>query len=889
MNWKKPSALVLSVAVLSAPACSPADRRLSLRDSAEPPEAALSPEAARVRHLQLVRYVDDEGFSYEVTADDFGRALSDCEGTTQCQSQGMSACERAACTLKMKQCEGDLMLAIASGTGSALKVNLDWESGVNATVPPQTAATNAALAEFAAVRFRDAMKYATDILMGVFPYPLPPCTDLGASFAEYSGERPLRDFAAATFLDAFHEGKRAYQVAFKNTLAVSDAELSSTTSLELGRVRAISNDRLSRTAAAHLMVPGVSGWLGSNSEAFCTSGKLTGPQEAALAVLREAAPAPSDVLSRDTDALLHGSETETQFGTIRQRLADAWGVDALPSTKPIWEPYGLTRGDFAAAHAALRDELQIFARTESAILPPRRIPGGASAQFQRFAGTAGQAPERPDHYWASLSQIGVAESPVPEEFWMLPNSNLFDYFDGWAFSRGGPGTTGLSLAEFVEVGYAWARVITDRAALSAFPDTVLNPLRLLLSGEDTRGRLTHCVLPGSSPNIEHDITVAGFDASDRLALVRGEDLMECAVNGHIEGAKCTLPPFLQGPPSLTTLTNPDFSVVRLNYQLPLGVGPYDSAAWAFFTVSNPALPPTALGRYYLIRPRQKGDDTPRAGEWELLLGTPLVNDPTISGSSRCRVVPIVPEAIAAAASAIAPSRDWCGTSEVSCAGTRFDERLPLEDELTGDGDDIESSWKHYLQLARSAVDQADALGQEYIEASLQKDLREEDVEIRRDNQEEKANAAFQRIQEICGSAVKPETVLFLLGFDTNQNLDLSDVVSAQCNPTSSGPPICGMRRSIEENAELGKIKDCLGMLGDRQEMHLGDGHLCVANQGIESCETSGPPCVQEGEPFVFTAPACEACDSEVFHCLEPKDGRAVRDKVAARTCLALPV
>jgi hypothetical protein len=245
----------------------------------DPPPAPLSPEAARLRQLQLVLYVDDQDVSHEVEANYFGTSLSDCGGLNQCDA-GAPPCDYAACTLKLKQCEGELMLAVASGTG-ALKLNIDFGGGGLYTIPPQTAATNAALAEFAAVRFRDAMKYATDILMGVFPFPLPStCQNLEAT-SSYSGPLPLKDFATATFLDAFHEGKRAYHVAYKNTLAVSDAELSSTPSLELGRTRAISNNRLSRTAAAHLMVPGVSGWLGSTSDAFCTSGRLTGPQEAA--------------------------------------------------------------------------------------------------------------------------------------------------------------------------------------------------------------------------------------------------------------------------------------------------------------------------------------------------------------------------------------------------------------------------------------------------------------------------------------------------------------------------------------------------------------------------------------------------------------------------------
>jgi hypothetical protein len=886
VNWKKNSRPTLSVICLLGLACSPADRRLSLRDSVEPPAVPLSPEAARLRQLQLVRFVNEDGSRGEVTANDFGLALSECGQFSECNDPGLGVCAEAACWIKTNQCQAELMLAIASGTGSAITLNLNYAGGPH-TVPPQTAATNAALAEWAAKRFQEAMRYSTDVLTGVFPTPRTPLCQNLTGDSVYSGGRPLGDFAAAAFIDALHEGKRAFHVAYQNTLAVSDAELSNTTSLELGRLRAISNERLSRTAAAHLMVPGALGWLGSTSQAFCTSGRLTGPQEAALSVLREAAPAPSDVLATETEVLLHGLGTQPPFGSVRERLEDAWGVGALPANRPIWEPYGLTDGDFVAAHAALKDEIQIFSRSQSATLAPRRIPGGASPQFERFAGTAGRAPERPDPYWAMLSQIGAPESPVPAEFWRVLDDGSYDYFGTSAGGVSRLDQPAGSLAEFVEVAYAWARVITQTPAVSAFQTTVINPLQLVLTGEDTRGRLTHCVSTAGG-GVQHRIEAAGFHWDDRLALVRGEDLMECLVRGHVEGGACpTLPTLLRDLTFTSSDVNEDFSVIRLNYENPFDFGPYASVAWTD-VVAPSNVPPSTLGRYYLIRPRLKGNDSPRPGEWELLLGAPLAAPPSVGAAMQCRVIPIVPEATAAAAAAIAPSRDWCGTSEVSCAGTRFDERLPLEDELTGDGDDVESSWKHYLGLARSAVDQADALGQEYLEASLQEELRTEEVEIRRDQQEEKAMAAFQRVQEICGSAVKPETVLFLLGFDTNGNLNLNDIGGAQCTSTPTDPWICGVRRLLDQNPELGELRECLGLLGARQEMHLGDGFLCVAEH--ESCEDedSMPPCMAAGQPFVYTAENCQACDPALYHCLLPDDGLKLFETESLKGTPALP-
>ncbi|HMR73851.1 MAG TPA: hypothetical protein PKD61_02025, partial [Polyangiaceae bacterium] len=51
--------------------------------------------------------------------------------------------------------------------------------------------------------------------------------------------------------------------------------------------------------------------------------------------------------------------------------------------------------------------------------------------------------------------------------------------------------------------------------------------------------------------------------------------------------------------------------------------------------------------------------------------------------------------------------------------------VPLENELTSDGDGYEDNWAHYLQLAKSAANRADELGKEIIRLGLERDLRRE--------------------------------------------------------------------------------------------------------------------------------------------------------------------
>lgn len=78
-----------------------------------------------------------------------------------------------------------------------------------------------------------------------------------------------------------------------------------------------------------------------------------------------------------------------------------------------------------------------------------------------------------------------------------------------------------------------------------------------------------------------------------------------------------------------------------------------------------------------------------------------------------------------------------GSSPAYCIpGVPRDFFVPLENELTSDADSFESSWKHYLTLAKQATAQADQLGDKLIEIGLQQDFRRE--------------AATEELGKLCG-------------------------------------------------------------------------------------------------------------------------------------------
>jgi hypothetical protein len=66
-----------------------------------------------------------------------------------------------------------------------------------------------------------------------------------------------------------------------------------------------------------------------------------------------------------------------------------------------------------------------------------------------------------------------------------------------------------------------------------------------------------------------------------------------------------------------------------------------------------------------------------------------------------------------------------GAPTTSCLIGTNSTYIPLENELTGDGDPFESSWKHYLTQATVAASKADELGRHLIDVGLQQDLRRE--------------------------------------------------------------------------------------------------------------------------------------------------------------------
>src|SRR5690606_31398885 len=163
-------------------------------------------------------------------------------------------------------------------------------------------------------------------------------------------------------------------------------------------------------------------------------------------------------------------------------------------------------------------------------------------------------------------------------------------------------------------------------------------------------------------------------------------------------------------------------------------------------------------RAYVLRVRPGVIGVPNAGDFEVLAGM------AHEKAGQVHYVGLMPSVETLGAKHFKLSADQCSRAKVSCAGAEFDVRLPLENSLSDDGDGVESSWRYYLAQAREAALESDARAKEFLDANLNDDPRDEELELRKRAQQEKAVQEMEAVQSTCGSAVVVTPLIGALGF-----------------------------------------------------------------------------------------------------------------------------
>lgn len=678
-----------------------------------------------------------------------------------------STCGAAVIDAEAAICTAQRLLQIIENPGEqTLAAGNNTTDLGTLVVGPQDAESNAELA-LEALRFiADAQRITGNAMERTLPgggAGGPPCSR--PDFARPAGsgafaELTLGQELAHFYAESLQIAEDAADLLARASSAVSDAELSR--AADRAEAALLRNAPFaSRAAAAHALVGGAHGLTALTDDeidGLFTRPPLSRSGQQALELLRTVAIDPALVVdtSIPTDELVVGGsrvdESAPARASIRYRLTRYFGEPALASASApeIYERAGIDARGLSEARAWIAEEIRAFSRPAAAsgprrarTVPAERLPDGTMSDFPLFAATR-IPPQQPlDVYWTAV----VRYDPTPVE---TPVSSL----SSWPFGPSASGALPAGATWGDEGSSGGLATITNRSSgrtyASIREDSVLRARRLLgvLSprpGDSValRGALISMreTIAGSQPDglggggtiddgaflgraricgynfatstpprgfwIELDLTVMGVTSPAGLAVVLGQDGVECAVRATIDGVACT--PAELADHAATVLLPftpvPGGRLVTIVESAP-GTGPSDTLSAFFVVRRDPAAGGAAM-----------------PGQYEALTGF-IVPD-SASETLACTGGPITPDLYRDVTELIAPSTEDPGRSETNCAGLPDDLRLPLENELISDSFPEESSWRHFLTSARSSATEADALGDDLVRLGLEMDLRAE--------------------------------------------------------------------------------------------------------------------------------------------------------------------
>ncbi len=799
-------------------------------------------ERERVRRMLAIRVLNNTtGEFEEVAAADLVEKLSficedrvrEAEPACPLWNESPSGtCADHTCDALRMVCMAHQLAAMTTLRTETYDIAVD---GVDWSIPSQSTATNfdiirraVSRAEFAILHSLDLLRHA--VLRPTMREPVPgfyecPATALDDPFGP--APRTVGTALVATLLEAYYLYRELLDNYVDLGMALSDAELGSHPSLHRAAARAYSGATLSRSAIAHSLVGGAAGLLGDTQSPLCDTPSHTPQMAAAISVLREAAIPPAYVLEStsvlSTEQLLAGDLTD---GSVRQRLGEVWNHEGLgdtPTASAAAAYFGLNISDFEAARRYLSLELAAFKRSQTATLPPRVLVGGATSSYDRYAATATQPDSPPIGMYAALARHRETPEPQTDVFMQGGIQNLL-------LVRSDPQQANSAATNFIDGVFGHvADVLNFSVLIPAAVRQAMTDQLALLAAEGARTRTGRFEVWLDRTEVDpNDLRLYFYiDSAAPLhapRVVLGEEGLRCAVDGHIDGAPCDLAALTIDELSDEMSSYTGFTTTYAN--------PGDGAVSSTSGLSN-------FSRLYLIDKRSAAA-VGSAGDWVPLAGATVVH-PAI-GTAGSTVVAIVPELEQRVHHLLMPSSENCTRPQVNCAGETYDGRLPLEDELTDDGDPYESSWRHYLILAEQAARESDLRAEELFAAQLEFNVRAED--------------AVANLQDLCGASIDP---VGLLPEDLSATYDGTPCTSdAQCAGTGMR---CVARRCTLDPVALAeattdiparnRIAECLGSGTVIPYVALGNHALCMwrraddPNRICEQAPSGEPP---SGEP-----------------------------------------
>lgn len=695
---------------------------------------------------------------------------------------------------------------------------------------------------------------------------------------------------ATSAVEGYYLSRGAMERAVEATLNIADKARSSTISAEVARERSVLGEEFSRVSAAHMLVGGVDGLLGSTKQGYCSKQDLPPQAQAAVQLLRDAAPPPNLLFGNDINLLLNGSSWTDPLlpaspacpecgGSVRQRLGAFNSIVPLSGGQDVQSFYDLTTQDFTKARDYLRQEYTTFGRSRFARGP--KFPATGTG-FARYGGTGGGGVSPlPAGGWAARARYNT----IWPSKWYDPNTGVYLL-----------GPRGSDPGYYISPSFDWAPLETMIAG-------TYHAFRDVLKSTDHFSTTAGATVPNAFSNEVHGILASvmtageykgtlelygtattlrgyghGYKAADKIRVMVGEEGLRCAVERTIEGAACEDPTTLTAgahyncplwypgcsaatPMPAECLANPGtFSC--LTAQVVTG----EDTTTTYYGTQGYA--GNATGRTGILTNQLTSDKTrlyfvklkdpllpEKPGNYELLGGTTFA-------LGQWMTVPVIPLLNERVDQILAPNRKNCAIPNVSCMGTTFDARLPLEDELTGDGDKVENSWQHYLGLAKQAAAESDLLGREFRDAKLNKLQGEAAKAQRLEEQRQAAETAIEEVQAMCGTAIDSRKLLDYFSGNDSTNLD-GVLQVGTCSPTMAcavAGSICMGGRCVKDPAKLTadplfagdpdakRLEECLNPAVE-QFSSLGSEEICVytsTSRPGEACPTSGPGALPTG-------------------------------------------
>lgn len=790
------------------------------------------------------------------------------------------ACDQALCRMHVALCVSTRLLELSASTAAttiAITRGTNKSTSpakffipIDVTIPPQDEESALALTEEAfhwgawtGAVAGEGLRFAAK--GSVVEPGFHSCTGTELS-SRRIGTMTYGESLAASLVEATGLVDEASRAAVQHHVAIADAEYSRTADLGNASKLAWIDANMSRARAAHLLVGGgLDTGLADFTGGMCPVSEPSDRAKEALDILRLAAPNPRILNAQISFETLfqNGWSGDTSLrARLGERLGDSNKEDPQSlvnmSSEAFLASRGLREADFAEAKNYLKHEFKAFARDSSAQLPPIPVSRarGTSGVLAYpltsqpiYAALATKPAAPPSMHLRTMTRFAkpsVSPSGKVNLDDGVPESDTAPVLPAPKYARRG-------LAQFLDYTASLAvDLIPTSASATTITSPVLDTLATLVTGtgQQTEARLESCYRYYSDDGTttlardEVRVRVYGYDTKpEELLIVAGPSGLRCAVEGKIDGAPCNLEDHKVSKLGVLTLSKTSsantvaglkkFAELRLT-NIP--------ASW------RSSISPTW---FYVVRRGAGVPETP--GRFSTVGGFRLVLERTFSSSYRyCSLSPVNRDVEKLLAETLTPSTAYCGQAEKSCAGPSQLDRLPLEGELSQDGDPYESSWRTFLVRAKDAADRTDMLGEDLVRQGLELDTRIE--------------AAKENLGNLCGGAINVFDFFPPSGgmrYGTCSDTSPCSALNTECkNGVCVLEPMKVLKtKATQGDADAQKLLDCIGDTAAVPFVTMGSRDVCVwANSQNTVCEKQ---LLGEGEaphPCPYPVNDQAACD-----------------------------